>query len=201
MQLISFDGVDGAGKTFLLDRAIDYCTQLKLKSARFHLRPKIIRKAQSGASAFNEQSPNKHKHPVILYIIDIIRLFMLASDYIIFTRYLLLALRIRQISVVFFDRYSETLILEPWRFGFNYEHRAVLFLIYLLSPRPDLRIIIHADPQLIISKKAELTEREILKLQSRRRAFYIKETDVFIENSFDNFTVTQLECILEPKVT
>lgn len=197
MKLVVLDGVDGAGKTFLLDRAIDYCTKLKLKTSRFHLRPKVIRKLHTGSLALGDQSPSKYKQPLLKYIIDVIRLFMLACDYIIFTRYVLLVLRMRKTSLVFFDRYSETLILEPWRFGFNYEHRVVLLLIYLLSPKPDLRIIINADPQLIISKKEELTESQILELQIKRRAFYTKDTDIFIENNFNNFTVKRLECVLE----
>ncbi|MDB2321129.1 hypothetical protein N9V26_03605 [Amylibacter sp.] len=196
MKLISIDGVDGAGKTFLLNSAIEYCTYSQLNPVRYHLRPKIIRRPQLRVSELSEKSPDKQKNPVVMYITDIMRLWMLACDYVIFMRYLLLSLRIKKIDVVFFDRYSETLVLEPWRFGLNYKHRAFFLLIHFLSPKPHFRIVINADPREIVSRKAELTEAEIIQLQTKRQEYYTKESDKFIENKFDVFTIARLNNFL-----
>lgn len=176
--LITFSGIDGAGKTTQIEHLASHLQKRRLRVLRLgfwdhiaiwpHFRAGVGHRAQRfrGAGKADESTfvPKNNKHirkwyltgaRLGLYILDVARL-----------RYLLARRGIRDFDVVIFDRYIYDQIA-------NIDSRSMMARIYrriLLSvtPSPDLAFILDTSPAAAFARKPEYP----LKFMRRnRRAF------------------------------
>jgi thymidylate kinase len=192
--------VDGAGKTFLINEVESLFINTNVSFARCHLRPKFFaRSAQVHSDheiekkIVSPEKPNKIKD----YFFDYLRLVILTFDYLIGLRFFLLTNYLNKKEFIIFDRYVETLLLEPWRFGLINNNKIWCQLICAMTPKPKLRIYVYGNPKEILDRKSELNYGEIVTLQKSRHKFYTRITDHIHHNTFDKNSVKNFLSIFD----
>jgi hypothetical protein len=156
-------GLDGSGKTIL---ARNLCAlagqQNHFRFARyFHWRPKLLRKALFPLPDFRERRPSSKKKPNALRsMLSVARLSknLLLTNLAYFFRIKPL---LRHNGLVLLDRYYYNYYLDPASVSY-YGPKWLVDKARRFFPRPDLIVTLHASPNVLLSRKNELTEAEAL---------------------------------------
>ncbi len=188
-------GPDGTGKSSVIDRLqsglADAFSQIRV----FHLRPRLgLGTARIGPPVVNPHSSHA-RHPIL----SAVKLLYLLGDYS--TVYLWKwSLRLRQQStLIIFDRYYHDILVDPKR----YRYGAPIWLarqIGHLVPNPDLWILLDASPELIRSRKQEVTFEEIVRQCEQYRELVSRFRDAVIvdaSQSLEEVVQTVKQLILE----
>jgi thymidylate kinase len=155
-------GPDGSGKSSVLDRAVPPLEGAFRKSARYHLRPRMLRSSSSvgGVTDPHGQQPRG-------LLASVLKLAYLAIDY--WFGYLLsVRPRLVRSTFVVFDRYYHDLLVDPIR----YRYAGPTWLacaVARLVPQPDLWILLDAPAHVLQSRKQEVTFDE----SARQREAYL----------------------------
>lgn len=171
---IAFCGLDGAGKTTILDELNQiFLNLLKSKKVFYgYWRPMVlpeirvlfgkkvvhdpaIREQQKGKTIIEEDKKSKGK------IISTFKLFYYWIDY------LLAPLKYGQIEsrggAVLFDRHYIDMVVHPLRFEMNVGRKVMLFL-YRFINKPNFTFFLWCTPEEILLRKQEFTKEEISKM-------------------------------------
>jgi thymidylate kinase len=183
--IVAFMGPDGAGKTAIGERLIEELYPAFRGLKQYHLRPHLL-----GTNSNHQQVIDPHGKPPRSALTSIAKLLYFLCDY-----YFGFVLRIfpskTKSHLVIFDRYFHDLTIDPKR----YRYGAPLWLaksIAKLVPKPDVFVVLDAPPEVIQSRKQEVSEVET----HRQRLAYLDFASkngrcIVLDTSLDiNLTVT-----------
>jgi len=160
MKVITFSGVDGAGKTTILrefTQIVEEKYNLKVKELRH--RPSMLPILSAiiyGKKKASEKSMEKlprtgtNKSKISSYF----RFFYYLIDYII-GQWVVYFKYSRKGVVVIYDRYYFDFINDSRRCNIDLNKKFIIFFYKLIS-EPNLNIFLYASPEIILSRKKEL---------------------------------------------
>ena len=165
--IISFSGVDGAGKTTVLRIVKDKLSAGGLELVELRSRPSILpilsslkygkKKAEENASI---SLPRKGKNNSKLS--SYLRFFYYLTDYVLGQFYIDLRYT-RRGYVVMYDRFYFDYIVDPLRANLVINHRVARFFFRFIK-EPHLNIFLYAPVETITHRKQELDSSAILEL-------------------------------------
>lgn len=156
-------GPDGSGKSSVMARAIPEVEGAFRKSARYHLKPGVLRSnTKAGVNV-----PDPHSKPPRGSITSMLKLAYMAADYWIGYAFKVRPQLVRSTLVVF-DRYYHDLLVDPQRYRYGGPKWYARALARIL-PKPNLWILLDAPPNVLQSRKQEVTFAE----SARQRDGYL----------------------------
>ena len=170
-KVLAFCGLDGAGKTTILDEMNDmFVNLLKSKKVFYgYWRPYVIpeirelfgkknskhgvdKQAQKGVTVKEPEKKPKNK------IISIVKLLYYWLDYMLAgKKYDTIHQRG---GMVLFDRHYIDMAVHPQRFEMGLSRKIILFL-YRFIPKADYTFFLYCTPEEILKRKEEFTKEEI----------------------------------------
>ena len=184
--VISFMGVDGSGKSTLIELLKKNLKNKFRKIKYIHLRPYLILLDKSTVQA----TPHKTKNtwPIlfnffrILYWLTIYRFFF----------YLFVN---NSKQLIIFDRYAHDLLIDPIRYKFNLPSGITKFILNLF-PNPSLWVVLNAPIKVLEKRKKELPTKE-LKKQIRSYLNFAKQRKNSIIVNTNNSVQSSLSLIIK----
>ncbi len=176
VKIVTFSGVDGAGKTTIL-REFTQLLEEKYgqKVVEVRHRPSILpilsaikhgkKEAEKKTMEVLPRSGgNKSK------LSSYIRFFYYLTDYL-FGQWVLYFRHTRKGETIVYDRYYFDFINDPQRTNINLESGFMKFF-YRFVFKPDMNIFLYAPPEVILSRKQEMAEESIVELTGKYRALF-----------------------------
>ena len=161
---VVFLGPDGCGKSTVLAQVEKSLGPVFRRTKTYHLRP-YFGKAQ------NDCTPNLNPHNNTVRDIpsSLAKLALWWADFTI-GYFADVFPRLVKSTLVLFDRYYHDLAIDPRRYRYG-GSIALARLLHSLIPRPDLFILLDAPPEVIQTRKNEVSYEETEKQLDRYRAF------------------------------
>ena len=151
--VISFMGVDGSGKSTLIELLRKKLKNKFRKIKYIHLRPYLILLDKSIVQS-NPHDSNA-TWPILFNFIRILYWLIIYRFY-----FYLFANNSNQLII--FDRYAHDLMIDPIRYKFNLPNRVTRFILNLF-PNPTHWIVLNAPIKVLEKRKKELPTRELKK--------------------------------------
>jgi thymidylate kinase len=156
---IAFIGPDGCGKSSVIEPVIAALSPAFTKVVRFHMRPKSLpaRTANEGPVT------DPHGQAPRSYFSSIAKMVYLVVDY--WLGYLTqVRPAIVHTKLVVFDRYFYDILVDPKRIRYGGPKWLPAFLSKLL-PKPEVVLLLNAPPEVLWSRKQEVTYEEVVRQQ------------------------------------
>jgi thymidylate kinase len=169
--VVAFYGCDGSGKSTLIDKLIAETKDLQVfrSVAYHHLYPQKKSAKKNTAVSNPHEQKNRSKLESNLKLLYFFFLYFIGYWRTIYPQ------KIKS-NLVIFDRYYFDILVDPKR----YRHNGSEWLTKLIGwaiPKPDISIVIDADPKVLQSRKQEVSFDE----SKRQREKYL-ELNSIIEN-------------------
>ena len=187
VQIITFSGVDGAGKTTILREFTELLkNKYKQEVVELRHRPSILpilsaikhgkKEAEKKTMEVLPRTGN-NKSKLSSYI----RFFYYLTDYVLgqWVNYFKYT---RKGKIIIYDRYYFDFINDARRTNINLDSNFVK-LFYKFVFKPDMNIFLFAPPEVILSRKQEMDKESIVNLTERYKALF----DEFGQNSRDKY--------------
>ena len=184
--VVSFMGVDGSGKSTLIELLRKKLKKRFTKIKYIHLRPYLILLDKSTVQSNPHNS--KANWPMLL---NFVRILYWLIIYRIF--FYLFTNKSRQLII--FDRYAHDLMFDPIRYKFNLPISITKFILNLF-PSPSLWIVLNASINVLEKRKKELPTRE-LKKQIRSYLNFAKQKKNSIVVNTNNSIQSSLSLIIK----
>lgn len=187
-MVITFSGVDGAGKSTVLDATAEVIQKIYRKKVKvLRHRPSLLpilsalRYGRKGAeqrsmNSLPRQGNNRN------FLSSLFRFSWYYLDYLIGQWYVWLRYE-RRGYVVLYDRYFYDMLADSERTNLNLP-AGLLNLASKLVRKPDLNFFLVADPEIIRARKQELSHDDIVLLTGRYNALFRKLSDRFTRKKF-----------------
>ncbi|MEM6805336.1 MAG: hypothetical protein AAF696_28320, partial [Bacteroidota bacterium] len=206
---ITFSGVDGAGKSTILEETRQMLTEKYRKEVvLLRQRPSILpilsayrygKKAaeQRAANTLPRQGNNKSK------ISSLIRFLYYYTDYVLGQWYVYFKVNLKG-HILLYDRYYFDYIVDSKRANIILPPKLIKAL-YRPVFKPQLNFLLFADPDIILARKQELSKSEIVELtrnfrslfshlnQSYPKSQHIEINNLEIEQTLARIETTYLE--------
>ena len=151
--VISFMGVDGSGKSTLINELKKKLSNNYNKIKYLHLRPYFILSDKSTVNC-NPHAKKNSKAQLQSFIQILIWLFMYRVFFYINLR--------KKNNLIIFDRYAHDLLIDKVRYGYNLPKKITKYILNLF-PEPNLWVILKAPINVIEIRKKELSKKELLR--------------------------------------
>ena len=184
--IVSFMGVDGSGKSTLIELLRKKLKNKFIKIKYIHLRPYIILLDKSTVQSNPHNS--KATWPIWLNFIRVLY-------WLIIYRFFFYLFTNDSKQLIIFDRYAHDLIIDPIRYKFNLPNRITKFILNLF-PNPSLWIILNAPIKVLEKRKKELPTKE-LKKQIRSYLNFAKRRKNSIVVNTNQSTQSSLSVIIK----
>ena len=174
--IITFSGVDGAGKSTIIEK-VKYELEKKFRKRVVVIRhrPSILpilsawtkgkaKAEQDAATRLPRQGENKNS------ISSLLRFLYYYSDYILGQFYINFKYKYRGI-IVLYDRYYYDFIIDGRRSNIATNEKLVKFG-YNFVFTPNLNFFLYADPEVILSRKQELSAETITELTDKYKQLF-----------------------------
>ena len=161
--IVSFSGIDGAGKTSQIDRFCSWLSDFHIEFERWafwdnvvllpNMRAQVTFKVLGGEEGIGAPGApvRRADKNVRRWYLTLARCALYFSD-AIRLRYTIARARRRNFSVIVFDRYIyDQLANAP----FNWLGRMYISAILKIVPKPDLAFLLDADPEAAFARKPE----------------------------------------------
>jgi thymidylate kinase len=187
VQIITFSGVDGAGKTTILREFTELLQNtynqevvelrhrpsvLPILSAIKHGKKEAEKKTME---VLPRTGGNKSK------LSSYIRFFYYLTDYV-FGQWVIYFKYTRKGKTIIYDRYYFDFINDARRTNINLDSTFVKFF-YKFVFKPEINIFLYAPPEVILSRKQEMDEKSIVELTGKYRTLF----DKFGKNNADQY--------------
>ena len=184
--IVSFMGVDGSGKSTLIELLKKKLKNKFRKIKYIHLRPYLILLDKSTVQA----NPHKSKKtwPILLNFFRILY-------WLIIYRFFFYLFGNNSNQLIIFDRYAHDLIIDPIRYKFNLPINIAKFILDLF-PNPNLWIVVNAPIKVLEKRKKELPTKE-LKRQIRTYLNFAKQRKNSIVVNTNNSVQSCLSLIIK----
>lgn len=204
-QIITFSGVDGAGKTTILREFTEILhNNYNKKVKELRHRPSVLpilsaikygeKKAeQKTMEVMPRTGSNKSKTS------SYIRFFYYLMDYI-FGQWIIYFKYTRKDIIVIYDRYYFDFINDARRTNINLNSNFIKFF-YQFVFKPEINIFLYASPEVILTRKQEMVEESIKKVTKKYQDLFEdfanrkKEAYICIENIDKEKTLGTIENI------
>ena len=184
--IVSFMGVDGSGKSTLIELLRKKLKNKFRKIKYIHLRPYLILLDKSTIQSNPHNS--KATWPILLNFVRILY-------WLIIYRFFFYLFTNDSKQLIIFDRYAHDLIIDPIRYKFNLPNRITKFILNLF-PNPSLWIILNAPIKVLEKRKKELPTKE-LKKQIRSYLNFAKRRKNSIVVNTNQSTQSSLSVIIK----
>lgn len=176
IKIITFSGVDGAGKTTILREFTDLLqTKYNQKVVELRHRPSIL--PILSALKHGKKEAEKRTMEVLprtggnkSKLSSYIRFFYYFTDYL-FGQWVLYFRHTRKGEIIVYDRYYFDFINDPQRTNINLESSFMKFF-YRFVFKPDMNIFLYAPPEVILSRKQEMDEESIVELTQKYKHLF-----------------------------
>ena len=184
--IVSFMGVDGSGKSTLIELLKKKLKNKFRKIKYIHLRPYLIFLDKSTVQA----NPHKSKKtwPILLNFFRILY-------WLIIYRFFFYLFGNNSNQLIIFDRYAHDLMIDPIRYKFNLPNRITKFILNFF-PNPSLWIVLNAPIKVLEKRKKELPTKE-LKRQIRTYLNFAKQRKNSIVVNTNNSVQSCLSLIIK----
>ena len=184
--IVSFMGVDGSGKSTLIELLRKKLKNKFRKIKYIHLRPYLILLDKSTVQA----NPHKSKKtwPILLNFFRILY-------WLIIYRFFFYLFGNNSNQLIIFDRYAHDLMIDPIRYKFNLPINIAKFILDLF-PNPNLWIVVNAPIKVLEKRKKELPTKE-LKRQIRTYLNFAKQRKNSIVVNTNNSVQSCLSLIIK----
>jgi thymidylate kinase len=175
--VISFMGVDGSGKSTLID-LITKKFKNKYKNIKYiHLRPYLFLTDKSVTNANPHQKKSRSKFISLLQILTWL---------IIYQIFFFFKLR-KKNQLIIFDRYAHDLQIDKIRYRFSLSDKLTKSILSLF-PEPHLWIVLKAPIKLIEKRKKELPIKELKRQMKLYVNFSYNRKNTLLLNTSKNIT-------------
>ena len=184
--IVSFMGVDGSGKSTLIELLRKKLKNKFRKIKYIHLRPYLILLDKSTVQA----NPHKSKKtwPILLNFFRILY-------WLIIYRFFFYLFGNNSNQLIIFDRYAHDLMIDPIRYKFNLPINIAKYILDLF-PNPNLWIVVNAPIKVLEKRKKELPTKE-LKRQIRTYLNFAKQRKNSIVVNTNNSVQSCLSLIIK----
>ena len=184
--IVSFMGVDGSGKSTLIELLRKKLKNKFRKIKYIHLRPYLILLDKSTVQA----NPHKSKKtwPILLNFFRILY-------WLIVYRFFFHLFANNSKQLIIFDRYAHDLMIDPIRYKFNLPINITKFILDLF-PKPNLWIVLNAPIKVLEKRKKELSTKE-LKKQIRSYLNFAKQRKNSIVVNTNNSIQSSLSQVIK----
>ena len=166
--LVSFSGVDGAGKSTILEETRILLTKkFRKKTVVIRHRPSIFpilssfiygkKQAESRSASRLPRTGNNNNT-----LNSLLRFCYYFADYIFGRSYIFFKYQLRN-YIVLYDRYYFDFIIDPKRTNLTLNQKLSKSL-YLFVQKPKINFFLYAPPEIILERKQELAPQTIRKL-------------------------------------
>jgi len=187
--VIAFMGVDGSGKSTIIDKLSRSLSGKYAKIRYLHLRPYLF--------LTDKRIVVKNPHNIIKTPSKIASLFKILSWLIIYRLFFLTNLK-KKNQLIVFDRYAHDLTIDPIRYNFNLPKKITRYILNLF-PEPDLWIILTAAVTKIEQRKKELSSKELKRQMKLYINFSRTKKNSFIINT--NKTISKNLKLIIKRIT
>jgi thymidylate kinase len=202
IKIITFSGVDGAGKTTILRDFIKILEEkYNKKTVEVRHRPSILpilsaikygKKEAEKKTLEKLPRTGNNKSKLSSYI----RFFYYLTDYILGQWVLYFKHTIKG-KIIIYDRYYFDFINDAKRTNINLDDNFIKFF-YKFIFKANINIFLYASPKIILSRKQEMDEKSILELTNKYKNLFDsfsnkKKKYVSIENINKSETLEKIE--------
>ena len=184
--VVSFMGVDGSGKSTLIELLRKKLKNKFRKIKYIHLRPYLILLDKSTVQSNPHNS--KATWPMLLNFVRILY-------WLIIYRFFFYLFVNNPKQLIIFDRYAHDLMIDPIRYKFNLPINIAKFILDLF-PNPNLWIVVNAPIKVLEKRKKELPTKE-LKKQIRSYLNFAKQRKNSIIINTNNSVQSSLSLIIK----
>ena len=186
---VAIIGPDGTGKTTLIEGIKEFVEPIFTDFKYIHLRPTFVPATSQIKKKINSnhksEIPKPHANKEYSFIKDIFKTLIIYIDYLIGYQFNIKPYK-RKNYFVCSDRYFYDILVDPKRFRVKKLSRITKSIFQYTLQKPDITILLQADPKTVFARKKDLTFEEITRQNSEYELLSKKFKEIQIVSSQDS---------------
>jgi thymidylate kinase len=170
-------GVDGSGKSTLINKLIKSYSKKYKKIKYLHLRPYVF--LIDKRTVVSDPHKNKSSHSKI---ISLTKIFVWLFIY----KFFFLLNQNKKNQLIIFDRYAHDILIDKIRYRINLSNRLIKYLLNLF-PEPHLWIILKAPISIIEKRKKEMPTKVLEKQMIKYINFFHSKKNTLLIDTNKNY--------------